>query len=182
MSELDFIAALVGSLAWPTAVIVGIVLLRDRVGDLISRVDRMKMNDFEVVFEKAIGRVKVELEEVQKEAGITKVSEPAPGTDILSKISPNAAVLSAWQELESTMMDIAVGRGLRGPNLNFDGVLGFLMNRGFLSKEHVSLINQLRGLRNLALHSGPNFQVSRDSVERYGVVVRSIINVLQISS
>lgn len=155
MGWVEFLASLVDSLAWPASLLVLVFLVRDELKKLIPALENLRYKGFEVEF----GRKVAELEE-QAEAADLPPSESYLGDDQesvvarLVPISPRAAVMEAWREVEMAMRGAA-----RRHDIGLSQQLGVrlmaeeLSKAGVLSPSTVDLLSDLRALRNEAAHA-----------------------------
>jgi hypothetical protein len=106
VTDLQFAAALVNSLAWPTAVVVAAVLLRRELRDAIRRMRRLRFPGGEASFATLAPYEKV-LAATAKDAGspedATAARREETAFGVLEKVaatSPGQAIIDAWTLLE----------------------------------------------------------------------------------
>lgn len=163
MDFLTFVAAIVGSLAWPLSLLISVFLMRKPLADLIPAIRRLKFKDLEVDFGKELEKIEAEMDTIENEPKpknelLAEVeSEPLPRTrnELIEKIatlSPNAAIIESWRNVERTLNIYFIRRGIEQP------VSGQTISR-HLDKDPnfpprlVSAYQELRLLRNLAAHN-----------------------------
>ena len=108
MTLLEFIANLVGTLAWPIAVIVVVLLLRTYVPGLLRSLRKVKLSGFEIELE----RTKFEVE-----AALTSEdpSTPSPGgtePSMSNVADPVGSVLAQYARLERELRRLLADAGV----------------------------------------------------------------------
>src|SRR5579859_300435 len=169
MDCLTFIASIIKSLAWPLAVIVIVLVLRKPLGSLLPLLQRLKYKDLELDFGKRVEEVS---DEVARELP-GETTSPLPASDSsaiarLAEVSPRSAVLEAWREVEIAAIDAARkvgGEAFRTKTLTYQAIR-FLEQNESLERNVISLLRDLRGLRNEAAHA-PDFALSKESAQEY---------------
>ena len=170
---MQFIASLVGSLAWPVVAVYIIYLLKDRIADLLPRLKRFKHKDTELEFIEGV-------KELKKEAALQEQAPPIslPRQDQwsdqftflarLSEISSRAAVLEAWRILETSAARVAANaypeldRTLVQSPVNLRKVL----KDRVLDPHEWKQFDELRRLRNTAAHAD-EFDLRGMPIETY---------------
>lgn len=171
MTRLEFIAAVIDSLAWPAVVIMTVVLLRRPLAGLLPLLRRVKYKELEVEFAQ-------EVKELRQEAEAALPPLPAgPPPQIpeeqalinLASVSPRSAVVEAWRLVESAARrgleargeGMESGRPVSGPRLTRT-----LLQREMLDNATRSVFDRLRMLRNQAVHA-EDFLVDEASSREY---------------
>lgn len=157
MDWLQFIAAVVGSLAWPATIIVGFFILKKQLPAIFPFVERLKYKDLEVEFRKS----------VQELAEKSRAALPPPEPDeqiasprnrlyTLAEISPRSAILEAWLEVEAAAAEVLQTRDpALAPKVKMAAPLriGELLNRRqIINGQQLEIFHRLRDLRNKAVH------------------------------
>lgn len=171
MTWLEFIAAVIGSLAWPGVVITAVVLLRRPLGVVLRLLRRVKYKELEVEFAQEVKELR---EDAEAALPALPVGPPAqlPEEEALLKlasVSPRSAVVEAWRLVESSARraleacggPIEAGRPFSAPQLT-----RMLMQREVLDNPARSVLDRLRMLRNQAVHAD-DFLVSEASAREY---------------
>ena len=100
MSVLEFIVALIDSLAWPLAVVVLFVLFRGQIVALLSLLRRIKYGDLDVYFSE-------QLEEVESQVQSIPTGNHVPAVDDrireIASISPRVAIIESWLTVEAAV-------------------------------------------------------------------------------
>ena len=84
--------------------------------------------------------------------------------DRLVEISPRAAILEAWIELEQVLFQLAEGYQLKAKNPLH--VIKFLTEKGVISKDFSQTLHEVRRLRNDASHV-PDFVVEEKEAQNF---------------
>ena len=171
MDWLQFVASIVGSLAWPGVVLAAVILLRRPLAALLPLLRRLKYKDLEVEFDR-------EVRELREEAAAAlpplprAVPSAIPEENALlelASVSPRAAVVEAWLLVESAARRAIERRGMRpeaeralsGPQLTRT-----LMHAEVLDNATRAVFDRLRMLRNQAVHA-QDFAVGEASAREY---------------
>ena len=169
MTALEFIASLVESLAWPTAVIVLVILLREDLSKILSRLVRLKHNDTELEFESELDRVSKDAESMNLELA------SSVRTEKYKNLEPRQAVLEAWLGIEGLLVRRISEKGDE-PDCyvphSYLGSKSTLTEVG-LTLEQYRLTQELRSLRNKAAHA-PDFSLSAEATSRYVQLASSL--------
>lgn len=163
---LTFISSIFASLiglfaacAWPVAIVLLVVLLRQPILDAIPNLTRLKAAGVEFEFSERVQ----ELERRADDAAIPPVDqalrdevEPQIGRLYnLAEINGRSAILEAWLLVESSISQAALNLGIDAPKIpsrSFYSLLKKLQIEAPLSQELFSIVNELRYLRNKAVH------------------------------
>tara|TARA_R110002073_G_scaffold264557_1_gene427609 strand:+ start:1330 stop:1890 length:561 start_codon:yes stop_codon:yes gene_type:complete len=176
MDYLQFFASIIESIVWPITVVVGILLLRRNIETIVPYIQRIKVKDFEL-----------DLKEAKQELPLEVTFEPAP--DLLSKtkdqfsdlyqlaeLSPRAAILESWLQVESALSKLALaklddqGAMLAIPPLRLNE---YLKRKSVISNEQYRFVNRLRELRNKSVHL-LDMNISLDEASDYIDLARSV--------
>lgn len=189
MDYLQFAAAvieslvkLLSSLAWPAAVIAIVWILRERFSQILPFL-KIKYSGAEVSFE---------LDKAEKKAAELPVADAAktpatpPIDDVFErmvKLSPRAAVLEKRTRLEialrqalerlskiNKMMPILV------PAQNLASLAKAFADSGYIDRETLALLNDLRVLGNKAAHMPEEW--TGEEAHRYGALADQVIAVI----
>ena len=109
MSGLEFIAALVGSLAWPVVVLVVAVLFRHQLAALLARpFSSLKAGPLELVWDSQVAQVEAELGEPAPAAHPESAGHvPADGQLAeLARIAPAVALVQAFARVEKVVRNL----------------------------------------------------------------------------
>ena len=156
MDTLTLISNLVGALAWPTAVIIIILVLKTPLVELLRNLKRLKFKDAELDFKEAAS----ELKGIEAQEG-KQVSLPESKLK-LAELSPRGAILESWLELEDALASAAEAQrigttrpgGAYGRPVPVDpwALAQMLSVAGKLSSVSLDRFQKLRQIRNKAVH------------------------------
>jgi hypothetical protein len=151
----QFVASVIGSLAWPLAGVTLAAVFRNQIREKLSQIK--KFGAAGVNFE-----ISEQVKEVQK-AGeaveLEQANEPRdavvldPGLVLLAKGFPEAAVLQAFKGLEAVLLRIRHRLPDDKPHRNLNEVLNALADDGQISQNVITLFQRLRQARNTAAHA-----------------------------
>jgi hypothetical protein len=157
VDTLSFISSLVHGLAWPTTVIVGVLLLRKPLLDALRTLRRVKYGEIEANFS----------EQIDKAAGAAERSFPAtagqsrpvlPSEAVAqAEASPRSAILEAWLRLSSSALAALRRKGVPLGEARADYPVAVvekaLRDSKLLPVDQIALLSKLRDIRNQAVHN-----------------------------
>lgn len=166
MDLLTFIATIIGSLVWPATLLVAIFMMRTPIAELLTNLRRLKYKELEVDFGKELEKIEAVMDTVEIEAKpkgelpVEVEPEPLPKTraellERLAELSPNAAILESWRNVERTLDIYFRRRGIERPRSG-QTILGHLDHDPNFPPQLVSAYQELRLLRNRAAHDREN--------------------------
>lgn len=182
MDWLQLLASIVDSLAWPVTIGVAAYLLRKPLLGLLPNLRLFKYKEFEIQFGERLERLEQELELEPPPERVSPRSDRQliadERFDALAEISPNAAVLEASVDIESALRELARHRFLREhmerrPRSALQ-ITRELKSRQIISPRLGSLLDDLRGLRNVAAHPIAERQISLSEARRYKEIVDQV--------
>jgi hypothetical protein len=147
----QFFAAIVTALAWPSAVVIVVILLRSPLTKLIPRVRSLKYKDLHIDLADKLEAVKEKLEAETESDPPRRPFVALPGVLELARIDPRAAIISAWIEVERATIEMALKAGIAitGTALSIANHLHAL---DCLSEFEFETFRNLRRVRNDAVH------------------------------
>ena len=160
MNLLEFIAALVGALAWPAVVVLCLFLIRKEFPAVVASLRKLKYKELELEFAASAKAVEIQVEHILPEPPIaigqdqTAQNEQLSRLETIAQIAPRSAILEAWLFVESaavdliTRLNISQPKSLPGPMRLRD----LLIRNELLSSDQVEIFEELRRLRNEAVH------------------------------
>lgn len=171
MDWLEFIASLVNSLAWPGAVVILVLILRKPLSGLIPLLQRLKYKDLEIEFGKRVEEISEEIVATLPRPTLKYVPSPSESHAIqLAEVSPRAAVVEAWREVERAVIGAAerhdLSTGKEQGRVTSLRAIRSLEQAELVERDKVRLLNDVRVLRNQAAHA-PEFALSKDSAVEY---------------
>lgn len=145
-SILDFIARLVESLAWPVVALLGAMLFRAPLLQVMRTLRSVKYKDAEVSFDAAVD----ELTTDAKNAGFTVLY---PMSTVPTVKDPRSFVLDEWLEIERLLKDSAMSLGVaQQPSPSLNTILSALTKSGHIDAQLANVIRSLQATRNSAVH------------------------------
>ncbi len=158
MDWLTFISQMTQALAWPVSLAIVLLLYRESLLQLVSRLVGVKMGDFEATFASETRQV----EEIVAEA--KKSLPPAPAIENaelleLAKTSPRAAILEAWLRIERRLIELAASVGQESTKLPTLRLISHLAEKQVINGYVADSLRGLAAMRNLAVHAG-DFEVT----------------------
>lgn len=165
MHPLEFIASIIDSLAWPLAITIILLMLREPAGKLLLDLRRFRYGDMEVDFAKEVRA----LEAQARTAGLNlpkhaepKAPEKKHTAQIIADASrlaadfPEPAVGLAWtaveHELMQAVMRLAISANYPPHNSPLKNI-NLLHEQGQIGADTRALLDRMRNLRNVAVHS-----------------------------
>ena len=190
MGLLEFLAAVIGSLAWPVVVLVSVILLRKPLAELIPLLRRLKYKGLAVEFEAGLREVERDLNtapdapalkrgvEEPKQLLASVDTDPQAYFEGIARVSPVAAILEAWQEFEmvATAGLKRQSRFPRGAPPSMNRLFTLLRESSLITKVEERSLVTLRALRNTAVHEADVFDatVSPDEAAVFAVILSGI--------
>ena len=174
MSWLEFIAKIIDSLAWPASILFVLFIIRGELPMIARSLKKLKFKDIELEFEKSaqeiVEKAKLSLPETSKNIQLSGQSQDELIDRLISisELAPRSAILEAWLVVEAAAVDIVKKKGIStftshpGPMRLRD----YLVNGGLLNKDQQVVFEQLRKLRNDAVHVA-DAEFTRKAVDDY---------------
>lgn len=161
MDMFEFIAELVGHLAWPVALVIGLFIIRKPIGELVGNVSNItkaftgiKIGKFEASLD---GIQTPHLPKVLRQSSARgqqkKINDKKQHLIDLTEVSPRVAILDAFDELDSFLVKLTAL--YRNPEERFvPSVFSVrkLEEKGILDASTARGITKLRSLRNEVRH------------------------------
>lgn len=142
---------LVGTVAWPVAAIIIVIIFRKQLISLASRVKELNAPGINATFENELEKTRVIAESVPSAENDAAELDPA-SIDVssadLAKTYPEAAILQAFHQIEKTLRSINPER-----SASYGAFLNALTRLQIIRAEDHDLFNQIRRTRNAAVHS-----------------------------
>ena len=184
MGWLQFLASIVDSLAWPATIGVAAYLLRNPLLELLPNLRHLKYKELELRFGERLERLEQELEQEPPPEQVAPPSDLQLAADerfdALAEVSPSSAVLEAWIDVERIMRELALRNNIqerRGRSVLY--ITRVLKSQEIISPRLAALIDDLRGLRNVAAHPSVERRISSIEARRYKEVVDQVRDELQ---
>lgn len=173
MDGLSFTVEIVKAAAWPAVALVVTLLFRPEVRALLGRTRRGKVGPAEFEFEETVRAV-------ASDARGLNLPPQVPPQAVASGAEPRAVILQAWVEVEDALTHLAYARAPNAQALpgSTYAALRQLAHSGVLGPEYIALLNDLRTLRNQAVHE-LEFKPSAESVLAYVKLANELKGVLR---
>lgn len=190
MTLLEFIASIIGSLAWPAALVAIALVLREPLKRVLLTLTRVKYKEMEIDF----GR---ELEKVAEQAHSIDVKPVFPlptgkekdSSTILGEAArlveefPEPAVALAWsaveRELMAAVMRLAISPDYPPHNVPAKNIQ-ILREHGLIDQSTYDLLNRMRNLRNIAVHGhGGAGPVTADQAREFLALAGGVVERLK---
>ncbi|MBC9031823.1 hypothetical protein IAG41_05420 [Sphingomonas sp. JC676] len=156
MGVLDFIASLVDSLAWPLAAVIIALVFHKQIGSLVAKVKTLKWGEAAVDFTEKLDKVETEAEALAHatDGQDTPAVAAAPSGRFheLLAISPNAAILDTWSEVENEIRKLGKHHGLVDSPARPSRIGDQLVQSGVLPVGIHKMLAEMRSMRNQAAH------------------------------
>lgn len=172
MNWMQFVASLVGSLAWPTAAVIAIFWFKDPIKKLLSAISKISFAGGTAEFDRAMREIEASAEEESpdRKAGLLRVPTDMVENEDAKALQANPAgvVMEAWKSVELTMRDVIAKLW---PDADFKGrhgplaIIKFLYSREFINSREESMLLKMRILRNIAAHDEE--PVTAENAERF---------------
>lgn len=160
MSWLEFIAKIIDSLVWPAFILFVLYILRGELPAIARSLKKLRYKDLELEFEKSaqeiVEKAKSSLPETSKTIQLSGQSQDELIDRLvsISELAPRSAILESWLVVEAAAVDVARKKGIStfkshpGPMRLRD----YLVKGDLLNKDQQGVFEQLRNLRNEAVH------------------------------
>jgi hypothetical protein len=199
MDALTFIVGVLNAgLWWPAALVLIVLLLRTQIAERLGELRRLKWKDLEAEFDKGLKQMEVQADKTLPEIVKIETSDSLKiglddkmtfndGNSIivegekfsrLAELSPPAAIVHVWIEVEEALKDVAERHDLslpeRAPTV---AIMNLLLRHELLDKETLAILNNLRALRNTAAHARAS-ELNPSQAMEYERVARRLIAAL----
>jgi len=166
-----FITEIVKALVWPATILTIIALFKRPIATLLSEVGRLKWKGLEIEFEKDIKEIAKRADEVLppqlvevRAADEIKISADEMSFIVsraenekitrLAEISPPAAILEVWLDVESALREAASRHEVQvSPRTHVLSLARNLVDMGKLDQQTFEIFETLRDLRNKVVHA-----------------------------
>lgn len=181
MDILTFTAEAIKALSWPIAVVLVALMIRKPVIELLPSLRRLKYKEIELDFSKELEQLKADAK--GSEPMINQESVPsaqnAPYNRLLNiaSISPSAAILETWSELESASVAVASSFWTQPTGnvfKNYSQIGEYLLQCKVINEKQLVNFNKLRTLRNKAAHA-VDLKLSEEEARIYIELATSLI-------
>jgi hypothetical protein len=148
----QFIASVIGAVAWPIAVVAIVFVFRNQLRSLIVQIKKIGAAGVNVELAEKVGEAVDAGEAVQAEKGLAApdVIGLDPALLQLTKSFPEAAVTQSFKELEKLILQLRSRMPDNRPARNLYEVLKALEKQQFIPLSAVALFQSLREAQNAA--------------------------------
>ena len=179
MTWLQFIATVIGHLAWPSVIVVLLIVLRSHVGALAERLDKFKFGSTEVSFKEGLVKGLKNIIEAPPPPELSKPEPELPLSDAPKQLENSKGVRHRTTDKEAGRIDIGsdvpwnsdhaaevltahervvallieIGKALNIGINNADLVMATLANGRYVSREIRNLYKAISDGRNLVAHA-----------------------------
>lgn len=174
MDWLTFFSNTISALAWPATLTILLILVRKQLPQIASSLRRLKYKDIEVEFSEAAKAIANEIstavptaESAENIAGLEKHAIKTR-LEAIAELAPRAAILESWLQVETAAADV-IQKSYPGALTSYPGPLRLregLQKVGILNNHQLALFEQLRALRNEAVHV-PDAEFTKAAVANY---------------
>jgi hypothetical protein len=158
MDWLQFISSILVGFAWPSVLIVLMVILRKQISALAARVEEITLpGGAKAKFEKAIAEAREKAEKIEPAATDTPTPKIQPPDSFFLDVAnsfPEAAIMGSFQEVERTLWEMVPFLGLPTKGRAPPDVIEELQRKRYIDDNTANLFHKLREARNLAAHAG----------------------------
>ncbi|MCL4554858.1 MAG: hypothetical protein M1617_04180 [Actinobacteria bacterium] len=157
---MEFVASIVGSLAWPATALFVLWVLRKPLAQLIPLLQRLRYRDIELDFSKKLEEAR-EVTTMLESPGRRALSTEQSTAVQLALVSPRAGVHEGWRTLESAILTAAHSLGesfFQDRKPLVVSAITVLEKSGVINRDFGDVLEGLRELRNEASHA-PDFAV-----------------------
>ena len=185
----ELIVELARILAWPLAFIAFLFLFKNQIMKLLENISLRRFRgrfgnvEIEADFEERTVRV----ERLAQELGIDQSDLDEEAQDdfeairLLVDLSPSAAVIEGWRVVEVEVRRIARALGIRGAGrIPAVEAIQLLIHEGIIEAALGPLLNDLRLLRNTAIHDREAIHISESSAHAYINAAMGIVSALKL--
>jgi hypothetical protein len=172
---IEHITALVSSLAWPVTVLTVVLLFRSEFRGAAGRLKALAYKDFRAEFERDLQILEGNVKELPSEKVPLQVEKQEAKLSLtdesllirLTEISPRAAIMEAWRNIEVTTKQVAQAYGIALSG-NIAGVKAIheIVNKGLLPEQVIPIYERLRRIRARAAHN-EDFAIEQNEAEKY---------------
>ena len=149
---MDALERILSIIAWPTTIVIIVLLLRSSISKLIPTLRKLKYKDLELEFEREANKILAEAERDLPEPPAPAKPNKIQDSDVrysLRRVDPTMQIMESWRNLElklRSMTDEDSKHSIRA-------LINQLHSLGKISQETSSLLLDLAALRNRVAHA-----------------------------
>ncbi len=189
MDAYEFSVSILGILVWPLVILTSVFLFRKPISDIGKRLTKLTYRDLRVDFGETLTRVEhaVSQETAEKVGSPAVVVAPAISArdrfERLAEISPTAAVVETWIDVENMLNTMALHHGLIDERVKSSSKLIKLMGSAkVIDHRTAAILDDLRSLRNAAAHGDAGRDISTNDALRFRALSDNMISILASSA
>ncbi|QYJ83662.1 hypothetical protein [Shewanella aegiceratis] len=167
MDWLTFFSKIVDSIAWPTGIVIVVLILKKPLGSLLPLLRNLKYKDLELSFGDELKKIEDKANKVlsaeKKPKQIAKEPVKRDSSELIKESKrlfedfPDPAVAVAWSAVEAELL-AAIMRTASSPDYPPNNSpmknARFLQDAGYLKSDKIDLLKRMSNLRNMAVHGG----------------------------
>jgi hypothetical protein len=176
MDVLEFFSSIVASLAWPTATILIVLLLKNQFAELLTRIRQIRHKGSEIILQEGVEKASAQADKT----GLPRLKTD-PDKERLYRLaadSPRGAILDAWLEVEESIKTYCKRKGIdtnvRSPLQLIQSIQMHDLDYSYIGEGVFNMLNQLRTLRNEAVHASERDISSETAIEFANLAKRVI--------
>jgi uncharacterized protein YutE (UPF0331/DUF86 family) len=178
MGELQFIASIVGSLAWPVTIVAAVFLLRRELRRMLPRLTKLKYGEIELEFRKKLDEAEEVVAELPEPTSLPQ-AEQAEKQLQSEQFSNNSGVFVAWLVVESAILNLARSAKLLETNMTARRAAEVLLGRELIDEHTYQAIRDLSELRNIAVHPQGGRMISSEELDRFTRIAEKVAAILE---
>jgi hypothetical protein len=165
-----FIASVLSSIAWPSVLIILIILLRRQLVGLAERLQELSLpGGAKATFERQLETARIEAERLPPVPDQERAERVVPETEEsrflrVAATSPEFAIVEVYKRIDAILDKLAKHLEMKMP-FNNDLVIHELVDRSLLDKAALELYNTLRNARNVAAHVAPGRISTKEALD-----------------
>lgn len=159
MDPLEFTAEVIKALAWPSAVVIAVILLRTEIANLLGRITKIKHKDSEIDLAEEVQAAANSADKVLGSYAKAGLDSEQVRASRLAEDSPRGAILDAWLSVEEAMTGYEKRHGIEyanshaPPHQRIQNIQWSDLDKSTLGQGLLQMLQKLRRIRNEAVHS-----------------------------
>lgn len=190
MVYLQFIAALVHSVAWPVSAIVLAALFRIPLKELLLKLNRFQYGNVEIDFGRELAQIEsyaktLDLRPSTRPKSAAKLRTAEQTLDDAARLIddfPEPALALAWtaieEELMSAIMRLAASADYPPYNSSLKN-MKLLREQGYIDGQIYQLLDRMRNLRDAAVHGGAVTTIGSDEAREFVSLAGAVLERLK---
>lgn len=172
MEPLEFTAEVIKALAWPSAVVIALVLLRTEVANLLGRITKIKHKDSEIDLAQEVQAAANSADKVLGSSAKVGLDSEQGRASRLAEDSPRGAILDAWLSVEEAMTGYEKRHGIEyanshaPPHQRIQSIQWSDLDKSSLGQGLLQMLQKLRRIRNEAVHSS-DAKITTETAREY---------------